>query len=43
MPTSAFHPVRTRRLVRDQVFDRLLESIVSGALAPGEDIRDIDL
>jgi DNA-binding GntR family transcriptional regulator len=41
-PTRAFRPIRTRQLVRDQVFERLLHSIERGDLRPGEDIKDVD-
>ena len=32
-----------RRLLRDDVYDRLRDAIVDGSLAPGEQLRDLDL
>lgn len=36
-------PIRPRQLIRDQIFATLAEEIVSGRLAPLEEIRDQDL
>ena len=43
MPIPQNTPTIDRRLLRDDVFHRLLDAIVDGTLAPGEQLRDADL
>lgn len=43
MPIPQNVPTIDRRLLRDDVFHRLREAIVSGTLTPGEQLRDVDL
>lgn len=40
VPTN---PIEPRTLLRDDVYSHLLEAIVSGAIAPGEQLRDAEL
>lgn len=42
MPLSSTPPV-ARRLLRDDVHDRLRDALVNGDLAPGEQLRDVEL
>jgi len=43
MPIPASPPLPERSLLRDDVFLRLRDAIVDGTLAPGEQLRDLDL
>jgi DNA-binding GntR family transcriptional regulator len=43
MPIPQDAPGVDRRLLRDEVFSRLREVIVDGTLAPGEQLRDLEL
>ncbi|MCP2266589.1 GntR family transcriptional regulator [Promicromonospora thailandica] len=43
MPIPQNAPAIDRRLLRDDVYHRLRDAIVDGTLAPGEQLRDIDL
>jgi DNA-binding GntR family transcriptional regulator len=43
MPIPENAPAINRRLLRDDVYGRLRDAIVDGTLAPGEQLRDVDL
>lgn len=43
MPIPQDAPAIDRRLLRDDVYHRLRDAIVDGTLAPGEQLRDLDL
>ena len=43
MPIPAGSPALDRSLLRDDVFRRLRDAIVDGTLAPGEQLRDLEL
>jgi DNA-binding GntR family transcriptional regulator len=43
MPIPDDAPVIERRLLRDDVYGRLRNAIVDGTLAPGEQLRDVEL
>jgi DNA-binding GntR family transcriptional regulator len=43
VPIPRDTPTIDRRLLRDDVFHRLRDAIVDGTLAPGEQLRDVDL
>jgi DNA-binding GntR family transcriptional regulator len=43
MPIPQNTPLIDRRLLRDDVYHRLRDAIVDGTLAPGEQLRDVDL
>ncbi|MCA2207244.1 GntR family transcriptional regulator [Nocardia rosealba] len=43
MPIPQDAGVVDRRLLRDDVYHRLRDAIVNGTLAPGEQLRDVDL
>lgn len=43
MPIPQNAPTIDRRLLRDDVYHRLRDAIVDGTLAPGEQLRDVDL
>lgn len=43
MPIPQNAPAIDRRLLRDDVYHRLRDAIVDGTLAPGEQLRDLDL
>jgi len=43
MPIPEDTPVIERRLLRDDVYGRLRNAIVDGTLAPGEQLRDVEL
>lgn len=43
MPIPQNAPLINRRLLRDDVYHRLRDAIVDGTLAPGEQLRDVDL
>jgi DNA-binding GntR family transcriptional regulator len=43
MPIPQDSPGLNRRLLRDEVFSRLRDAIVDGTLAPGEQLRDLEL
>lgn len=43
MPIPQNAPVIDRTLLRDDVYHRLRDAIVDGTLAPGEQLRDVDL
>lgn len=43
MPVPEHHGAVDRQLLRDTAYARMLEAIVSGTLAPGEDLRDGEL
>ena len=43
MPVPRNAPAIDRRLLRDDVYRRLRDIIVDGSLAPGEQLRDVEL
>ncbi|MFI8527574.1 GntR family transcriptional regulator [Promicromonospora sukumoe] len=43
MPIPRNAPTIDRRLLRESVYNRLRDAIVDGTLAPGEQLRDVDL
>ncbi|AVT29401.1 MULTISPECIES: GntR family transcriptional regulator [unclassified Plantactinospora] len=43
MPVPSHAPAIDRRLLRDDVYHRLRDVIVDGSLAPGEQLRDVEL
>jgi DNA-binding GntR family transcriptional regulator len=43
MPIPENSPAIDRRLLRDDVYRRLRDAIVDGTLAPGEQLRDVEL
>lgn len=43
MPIPRDLPAIDRRLLRDDVYHRLRDAIVDGSLAPGEQLRDVEL
>src|SRR5690242_1549936 len=43
MPVPVTEAVSPRRLIRDEVFQRLLDAIVGGDLTPGEQLYDAEI
>lgn len=43
MPVPPIRAVRERSLLRNDVYNSLLEAIIDGTLAPGERLRDLEL
>lgn len=43
MPVPTAEAVSPRRLIRDEVFDRLLNAIIDGSLTPGEQLYDTEI